>query len=409
MPILAAVSAACGPPLAAAVQPSDVEGEVCNIMQTSLLQTGVAVAPRILKATRSDSAAASADATASFVAAAGQQPRSNTFGPYLAHSERVYVGGYHGCGYTNAAGDRVVHQDAEVWYPVAAEGEAEPGPVPVISFSHGLVLGGDGVGGVGVGVSHGTIVPYLTSWGYVVILHTSEAYEFIWRHPANPIRRRRSVSSLEVHDNGRGDSVRNREEDADRQPRRHLPRGIPPPLAPVHCAHATSDQIHSLEWIRGSEFASRIDWDLPVGVAGFSQGGTATVQTLMNAAAVARHNIGAGVAFMPFEIAASDSRSPLAPVLLASGELDTLSGPEEIREFYDAITTDVPRAHAMVAGLGHNDALRDEPFHRFAVAMFRCHLNGRSDSCALVYSDAPESLCRSSLFPVCEHANGPPS
>lgn len=342
-------------------------------MQTTLLQTSADI--RVLQRNAGDAISSSgteskqravfrrrtdtsghaelleADAAAMAQASLETSSGSLRFGPYSTERRRAFVGDYP-CGSS---------QHANVYLPVARGDSGDPGTVPVISFAHG-----HGMGGPDVGPLAGQLLPFLASWGFVVIAHESELRTLLSEDP----RAARAFSNVpeRLGDDGR---------------------------VSIFCDEATFDQIRSLEWANSSEIADRIDWASPTGVAGYSMGGTATLVTALNAAAVEEHNIGAAFSLAPyFRSEDLDLSLPLqVPTLLATGELDTVCPADESRMFFDwqGETTNSPRIFASVSTSNHVQVLYDEIFHTHAAALFRCHLRGEDEACGLLYGDSDEA------------------
>lgn len=273
------------------------------------------------------------------------------------------MGGYDGCG---------TYQHADVYYPVARGESGEPGRVPLISFAHGLQMGGPGVG-----PNHGSLLPFLASWGFVVVAQESELH----RNPDT------SPAAAAVAQERQG-----RLQDG------HVL---------MFCSEATTDQIRSLEWASTSDIADKIDWTAQTGVAGYSMGATATVLTAGNAEAVSRLNIGAAFALAPYFGPVPSEELPMAswvplevapvthvPLFLATGALDATCPAEDSRDLLDAMAvagrTSAQRLLTALAAADHQLVLLEEGYHAYAAALFLCHLRGRGASCGLLYGEATE-------------------
>ncbi len=205
---------------------------------------------------------------------------------------------------------------------------------PLLSFSHGLNV-------ANVAYAYGTILNSLASYGYVVIAALS------------------------------------------------APKG--------YCNYQTADQIHSLEWVKTSEFASYVDWSKPTGVFGHSMGGGATHLSAQNQAAVKANNIGAAMALHPVYVAGGS----YVPIFYGTGSKDTV---------YARTPHSRPRPRLSAA----SDTLCDASYHARLLARLavctptsRCGRRGQTRSACL--KSSPTLMARTTMNHASCRVAGPDS
>jgi len=183
---------------------------------------------------------------------------------------------------------------------------------------------------------------------------------------------------------------------------------------PLECAKESEDQLRSIEWLRTSEFADKIDF-AKVGLLGHSMGGGASYHNAGQSDVVAEYNIGAVVA-LHAQTELYDSATPLVPIFYGTGSKDLVIFPSKVKKAYSA-TTGVPKVFSEIAGAVHDEPLcncgtwkspgsnRHTPY---AIAMFDCHLKEDVNQCDKVYGSASDSLCSGPvLMTECVHENDP--
>merc|ERR1711907_842817 len=89
------------------------------------------------------------------------------------------------------------------------------------------------------------------------------------------------------------------------------------------CSDEWKDQIRNFEWMKTSEFSSRVDWSKPTAIMGHSMGGGATYHSAAQQEAVTTYNIGAAIAENAQTSLVGRSNS-LVPIFFQTGSKDTV-------------------------------------------------------------------------------------
>jgi len=237
-------------------------------------------------------------------------------------------------------------QEAWVCYPTA------DGKYPLISFAHGYLAGGPEVG-----------------FGYKELFedHVNAGYVVVALKSANGLR---------------------------------------------ECADEWKDQMRSFEWMKTNDLASKVDYSLPTGIMGHSFGGGATYHSSSQADEILEYNIGAAAALHPQvrkPIPKFPIQNPLIPIMFTTGSSDPLVSDSSVKDVYENVTG-VSKVFADISGAGHFEPTRigKNRLNSHIVAMFDCHLKGRSSQCKKVYGLRDDSLCVTATIPMeqCEHADG---
>lgn len=179
------------------------------------------------------------------------------------------------------------------------------------------------------------------------------------------------------------------------------------------CADEWKDQMRSLEWMKTSDLASKVDYSLPTGIMGHSLGGGATYHSSSQSSEIHEYNIGAAVALHPQirkPIPKFPIQNPLIPIMFTTGSSDPLVSDSSVKDVYTDVTG-VSKVFADITGAGHFELTRigSNRLNSHIVAMFDCHLKGQSPQCEKVYGLSNESLCVTASIPMeeCEHADEP--
>jgi len=175
---------------------------------------------------------------------------------------------------------------------------------------------------------------------------------------------------------------------------------------PLECKNEYKDQLRSLEWIKTSKFANRIDYTKQTGLLGHSMGGGATYRSAGQASAVKTYNIGAAVALNPQIAGFLPTANPQVPIMFGTGSKDTVIVSRGVKSAYDK-TSGVPKVYANVHGSTHMGGavvLID-----FAAAYLDCHLLSDGSQCEKIYGQRSDSLCAGQWHKMteCTHANEP--
>jgi len=168
---------------------------------------------------------------------------------------------------------------------------------------------------------------------------------------------------------------------------------------PLECPGIWKDQVHSIEWIRNSSLANKIDWGKQVGILGHSMGGGATYHSAGQADAVKAQNIGVAVALHP-QITSPVAIQPITnsrvPIFFGTGSNDHIVSASSVKSAYTR-TSGVAKVFTEIKGAGHFEPAshtgtsnRHTPY---VIAMFDCHLKGDKDQCLKVYGKGKDALC----------------
>lgn len=187
---------------------------------------------------------------------------------------------------------------------------------------------------------------------------------------------------------------------------------------PLECAKLWMDQIHSIDYLKSSDLADRIDFT-QVGLLGHSMGGGATYHAAGLSDVVQAQNIGAAVALHP-QITSPAKLHPitnsLVPIFFGTGSKDDVVSPDSVKSAYEQ-TDGVAKVFTELDGADHFEPQtncagwsgagqrRHTPF---VIAMFDCHLKDIPEQCGKVYGSDDGSLCSGSVAMTdCEHAHEP--
>merc|ERR1712216_1009667 len=220
-----------------------------------------------------------------------------------------------------------VDEDAVVYRPDNYDGER----FPLIAFSHGFGLGGDGV------YAQNNLLADIASAGYVIVAHKSGGESGF---------------------------------------------GLMSP-----------DQVRTIEWAKDSDIYDLVDWEAPVGLMGYSLGGAATLDAASNADYISAHNIRAAAAMHPGtsgslgEIGINPG-NPIIPTFFMAGDADPTAPRDTVEEAFKKSKA----SGNMFASLAESDhyepILKGEGYGRWntqVAAWFDCHLKGDEGMCEKAY------------------------
>jgi len=183
---------------------------------------------------------------------------------------------------------------------------------------------------------------------------------------------------------------------------------------PSECKEESLDQLRSIEWLRTSQFADKIDFS-KAGLLGHSMGGGATYHNAGQPDVVADYNIGAAVGLHP-QTRLFDAVSPVVPFFYGSGSQDNVIWPSWVKQSYSE-TEGVAKVFAEIEGAVHDEPLCDcgtwktpgsQRHTPYMIAMFDCHLKGVKSQCDKVYGSGSDALCSGSVVMTdCVHENEP--
>jgi len=167
-----------------------------------------------------------------------------------------------------------------------------------------------------------------------------------------------------------------------------------------YCTDEYKDQLNALEWVRNStELKDRIDFSMPAAIAGHSMGGLATILSASQAEKVKELNIGAAVAEHPsVHIGGCEGCKPIVPIMFTTGTKDFIVPPNIVRNEYKR-TTNVTRAFVNFQGVGHGDCNGGKVMQgAYVLDWLNCFIKKNSTACKLAQCNEPQES--SPTFPT---------
>lgn len=159
---------------------------------------------------------------------------------------------------------------------------------------------------------------------------------------------------------------------------------VAPQNGPADYCGINVDMLQAITWLKGTEFAPRIDFER-VAVLGYSMGAREALVVSSVDTIVSDYGIKACVALMPHCVYGCPQ--PLVPTYYYTGTRDTTCPPGPVEAAFNALEG-VPKVFKNTEGalhweVGHWGGNRFMPE---AISMLRCHLHGDKAACDSVYA-----------------------